>query len=80
MAKLQLQLDLNEVTDMEFRALCACSKARRANRAIAARAPLPRNRRDGELRASAAPGNVRRMPRRRGGGGAPGNDREPERA
>jgi hypothetical protein len=52
MAKLHLQIDLNEVTDVEFRALCAVleGKARKPRDSASARAPLVRNRRDGELR------------------------------
>jgi hypothetical protein len=53
MAKLHLQIDLNEVTDSEFRTLCAVleGEARKPRDGASARAPLGRNRRDGELRA-----------------------------
>ena len=42
MARLHLLIDLNEVTDAEFRALCDAARGRqgRARRATAARAPL----------------------------------------
>jgi len=52
MAKLHLLIDLNEITDAEFRALCAVLEGRaKKTRDASARAPLGRNRRDGELRA-----------------------------
>ena len=51
MAKLHLQIDLNEVTDTEFRALCVLLEGRAGKPRDPARAPLLRNRRDGELRA-----------------------------
>jgi len=54
MAKLHLQIDLNEVTDTEFRALCALleGKAGKAGKPRDPARALPlRNRRDGELRA-----------------------------
>jgi len=51
MAKLHLQIDLNEVTDTEFRALCALLEGKAGKPRDPARAPLLRNRRDGELRA-----------------------------
>ena len=51
MAKLHLQIDLNEVTDIEFRALCALLEGKAGKPRDPARAPLLRNRRDGELRA-----------------------------
>jgi hypothetical protein len=53
MAKLHLLIDLNEITDTEFRALCAVleGKARKPRHSPPARASLGRNRRDGELRA-----------------------------
>jgi hypothetical protein len=52
MARLHLLIDLNEVTDAEFRALCTLleGKAGKPRDSASARAPLGRNRRDGELR------------------------------
>ena len=52
MAKLHLLIDLNEITDTEFRTLCAVleGKARTPRESASARAALGRNRRDGELR------------------------------
>jgi hypothetical protein len=51
MAKLHLLIDLNEVTDAEFRALCAALEGKTRNGAAARkRAPLARNRHDGDLR------------------------------
>jgi hypothetical protein len=52
MAKLHLLIELNEVTDAEFRALCDALEGQTGLRQEGARrAPLGRNRRDGELRA-----------------------------
>ena len=77
MAKLHLQIDLNEVTDAEFRALCAVLEGKAASRATVRR----RGPRSGATAAMAscarcaAPGNVRRT--RPGGAaaaGAPGSD------
>jgi hypothetical protein len=51
MAKLHLLIDLNEVTDAEFRALCDALEGQAGRRPNGVpRAPLARNRRDGELR------------------------------
>lgn len=52
MARLHLLIDLNEVTDVEFRALCDALEGKSGRHQDGARrAPLARNRRDGELRA-----------------------------
>jgi hypothetical protein len=52
MARLHLLIDLNGVSDAEFRALCEALEGRAGRkRNDARRAPLGRNRRDGELRA-----------------------------
>ncbi len=48
MAKLHLQIDLNEVTDIEFRALCALLEGKAGKPRDPARALPLRNRRDGE--------------------------------
>lgn len=52
MAKLHLLIDVNEVTDAEFRALCAAleGKARKPADAVRVRAPIGRSRRDSEAR------------------------------
>jgi hypothetical protein len=52
MAKLHLLIDLNEVTDAEFRALCAALEGKTKNHgdAVPVRAPLGRSRRDSEAR------------------------------
>jgi hypothetical protein len=52
MAKLHLLIDLNEVTDAEFRALCATLEGKTKKPADAARirTPLGRSRRDSEAR------------------------------
>ena len=74
MAKLHLLIDLNEVTDAEFRALCAAleGKTKQAADAARVRAPIGRNRRDGEARTMRAPGSARRTrPRRAAAAGAP---------
>ena len=80
MAKLHLLIDLNEVTDAEFRALCDAleGKAGQAGDAARARrcAQPPRRR---ICARCAAPGNARRTrPRGAAAAGAPGNDRQPE--
>jgi hypothetical protein len=52
MAKLHLLIEMNEVTDEEFRALCDALEGQTGRRPHGKRrAPLARNRRDGELRA-----------------------------
>jgi hypothetical protein len=52
MARLHLLIDLNDVSDAEFRALCEALEGKtELRRKDARRAPFARNRRDGELRA-----------------------------
>src|SRR5689334_18254335 len=52
MAKLHLLIEVNEVTDAEFRALCDALEGQAGRRPKGTRrAPPLRNRRDGELRA-----------------------------
>ena len=52
MAKLHLLIDLNEVTDAEFRALCAAleGKTKKPADLVRVRAPAGRSRRDSEAR------------------------------
>ena len=52
MARMHVMIDLNEITDLEFRALCiAVEDKARKPRSAPLRAPPGRSRRDGELRA-----------------------------
>lgn len=52
MAKLQFQIEFNEISDMEFRALCNVldGKVKMPRAGLRARPGLPRLRRDGDLR------------------------------
>ena len=49
MARLQLKLELNGVTDCEFRALCDAAEGRHPKPVTRARAGQPRVRRDAEM-------------------------------
>ncbi len=74
MAKMQMQLDLNGVTDREFRALCDAAEGRTFAKPIArARPGHPRIRREAEMTTTrrswicASDGSTRRGGRRRSG-------------